>query len=102
MFTAFHNTCNRFFGPFDSNICNYIAGAAVIVQLLEQETSAWIPLSKSEFGGGLGRVTSVGGSVTSPCVVLLRPLAFPPQKGNNLLRWHSANKPRRVCVAVLH
>lgn len=104
MFVAFHNISSRFFRTFHSSMCNYTAGATVILQLLAQATSAWMPLSKTEFGGGLGRATSVGGSVPSPCLVFLKlsPSAFPPQKGNNLLRWQNANKPGRVCVAVLY
>lgn len=102
MFVAFHNISSRFFRTFGSSICNYTAGATVIL-LLVQGTSPWMPPSKTKFGGGLGRATSAGGSVPSPCLVLLKlsPSAFPPPD-NNLLRWQNVNKPGRVCVSGLY
>lgn len=103
IYLTFHNISSGFFGTFDRNICNYTAGTMVILQLSAQTTTAWTPLSTTEFGSGLGRATSVGGSVPSPCLVLLKcgPSAFPSQKDNNLLSGQNANKPGRVCVAIL-
>lgn len=66
----------------------------------------WLQLERlwvKPFGGGQGRATSVGGSVSSHCLVLLKlnSSASAPQD-NNLLRWQKANKTGRVYVAGLY
>lgn len=102
MLVAVFYICSKFFGTFNINIFNYTAGSVVILELSKQATSTWTLLRLS-LVVGWKELFSVGGSIPSPCPVLLKlnSSAFPPQKESSLLRWQNANKTERVCFTVL-